>query len=82
MVLENERCKGYCGLTCVDGTCPMANRDEYAERGYYLIQDCDECFYYEGCKDCYFEGTEHCVKNTKENQSLSMDLIYPEPAIG
>ena len=57
-----ERCKGYCGVTCVDGGCPMALRDEYAERGYDITHNCNECIYYKGCEDCAFEGTEYCVK--------------------
>ena len=47
-------CKDYCGVACVDGSCPMALDDEYAERGYDLIKNCSECFYYNGCEDCYF----------------------------
>ena len=58
-----ERCEGYCGVTCIDGTCPMANRDEYAERGYDIVHNCDECAYYKGCEDCYFEGNkDYCPK--------------------
>lgn len=31
---RERRCKSYCGLSCIDGTCPIANREEYEERGY------------------------------------------------
>lgn len=55
-----KRCKGYCGVSCVDGSCPMANREEYAERGYDLIDSCEECHYYKGCEDCCFDGDERC----------------------
>lgn len=47
-----EYCKSYTGVTCINGNCPIANRDKYAERGYDIIDDCDECPYYEGCEDC------------------------------
>ena len=30
----NDRCPNYCGLTCVDGSCPNALADEYPEYGY------------------------------------------------
>lgn len=26
-----ERCKCYVGVACVDGSCPIANRDKYEE---------------------------------------------------
>ena len=58
----SEYCKGYCGVACVNGSCPVALRDEYEERGYDVVHSCKECHYYEGCKDCAFEGTDICVK--------------------
>lgn len=60
--VPEERCKAYCGANCLDGYCPMALRDEYAEHGCDLISNCDECPYYGGCKDCMFEGTSYCDK--------------------
>ena len=54
------RCLSYCGLACIDGTCPKANFDEYAERGYTSVRDCDECYFYKGCDDCYFIDSEYC----------------------
>lgn len=56
-------CSGYCGVSCVDGSCPIADYEEYAERGYDVVRDCEECIYYEGCKDCAFENTDMCIKN-------------------
>lgn len=56
------RCRGYVGVACVDGTCPMALSEEYEERCMPLIVSCKECFYYKGCEDCALDGTEHCVK--------------------
>jgi hypothetical protein len=63
----NKICEAYCGVTCVDGGCPIANRDEYAERGYYVVKSCDECPYYRGCEDCAFEGMDFCPKVKKED---------------
>lgn len=55
-------CKQYCGVACIDGSCPKANRDEYEERCYDVIKNCKECHRYKGCEDCYFDGTKDCVK--------------------
>lgn len=65
---KRKICKGYCGVTCVDGGCPMANREEYEERGYDIVKTCNDCPYYKGCEDCYFEGSAVCVKNEKNNK--------------
>lgn len=56
-----KRCKGYCGLSCIDGTCPIANKEEYEERGYDVPKNCNDCYRYEGCEDCYFNGTDMCI---------------------
>ena len=55
-------CKGYCGVACIDGGCPIALKDEYMERGYDIVYSCDECNYCKGCEDCIFDGTEYCAK--------------------
>ena len=47
-----KRCKGYC---------PIANREEYEERGYDVPKNCNDCYRYEGCEDCYFNGTDMCI---------------------
>lgn len=52
------RCDNYCGIACIDGSCPRANAEEYMERCMDVVMDCDDCFYYEGCDDCYFYGDE------------------------
>ncbi len=56
-------CKGYVGVSCIDGTCPRANAEEYFERDMDVVKNCNECHYYKGCEDCYFfsEHTEYCV---------------------
>ena len=57
-------CKGYCGVACVDGTCPAANLEEYEEQYIPITRNCRECYMYKGCEDCYFADTEYC---TEEN---------------
>lgn len=63
---RERRCKSYCGLSCIDGTCPIANREEYEERGYPVPKNCGDCYRYEGCEDCCFDGTEYCEKYKRE----------------
>ena len=60
---DNERCGGYVGVACVDGTCPKANREEYEERGIPLVRNCGDCHFYKGCEDCALYETEYCDKN-------------------
>ena len=60
-----KRCNGYCGVACVTN-CPMAWQEEYAERGYDIIHDCNECHYYKGCEDCCFKGNADYCPNIKE----------------
>jgi hypothetical protein len=61
-----ERCKSYLGATCVSGGCPIALRDEYAERGYDIVHNCDECPYYKGCEDCAFEDSNICKEKVNK----------------
>ena len=55
-----KRCRNYVGVACVDGSCPMAKREEYEERCIPVINNCEECHFYEGCKDCALADTEYC----------------------
>lgn len=48
------RCPQYVGISCIDGTCPIALADEYIEYGCSAIYECDDCWKYHGCDDCYF----------------------------
>lgn len=50
---EKNICPNYCGLTCVNGTCPVALFNSDME---YDVEpcDCSTCHYYEGCSDCCF----------------------------
>lgn len=34
MMDKKNRCEGYCGVTCVNGSCPQALADQYPEYGY------------------------------------------------
>ncbi len=55
-------CKDYVGVSCVDGTCPMAKAEEYEERCMDVVKKCSDCHYYKGCEDCALSGTEYCDK--------------------
>lgn len=54
-----DYCVGYCGVACVDGSCPNATE---LNEPLPEIVPCEECWLYEGCKDCCFEGTEQCIR--------------------
>ena len=58
--MTNRNCKGYCGVACIDGTFPKEIREQYAVRGYDIVDNCNECPYNNGCEDCCFNGTEMC----------------------
>lgn len=59
-----DYCVGYCGVACVSGHCPNAtDLDEWHPRRVR----CDECWLYKGCEDCYFEGTDCCLKERKKD---------------
>ena len=61
-----QRCPNYCGITCVDGSCPNAMAEEYPEYGYEHCT-CEVCGYYEGCGDCCFaDKPEYCSDSEKE----------------
>ena len=47
-----EHCPGYLGISCTDGSCPIANIDEYIEYGCDAVWDCSDCHMYRGCEDC------------------------------
>lgn len=60
-----KRCKNYVGVACVDGSCPMANSEEYEERCIPIVRGCSQCHYYKGCEDCALAGTEQCSGELK-----------------
>lgn len=52
-----KKCSEYCGVACIDGSCPNALRNDdidlYVE--YYGTKRktrCDYCGYNKGCDDC------------------------------
>lgn len=52
-------CGAYCGVACVDGSCPKIENKQY---------HCVECWLYKGCKDCCFNGDiDYCPK-AKESE--------------
>lgn len=56
----SKRCKNYVGVACVNGSCPIALREEYEEYGIPVINNCNECHKYKGCEDCASFNTEYC----------------------
>lgn len=59
-------CRDYVGLSCIDGRCPMANPPEHMESVRFSRKICRSCFFYEGCEDCVFAGTEYCSGNDSQ----------------
>lgn len=53
-------CKSYVGVSCVDGSCPIALREEYEEACMPVLYKCEDCWMYKGCEDCALEGTKYC----------------------
>lgn len=39
-----KQCRNYVGVPCVNGSCPIANADEYEERCMDVIKKCEDCF--------------------------------------
>lgn len=67
------RCKSYVGVACINGSCPIANAEEYEERGIPVVNKCIDCFYYKGCDDCGLYDTEYCDKTVfAENRKGSI----------
>lgn len=68
MIEKSGICPRYCGISCINGSCPNTRNIE--EEGYSYIK-CEDCFYYLGCEDCYFAESEDCLKTEnkeKENK--------------
>lgn len=58
----NCRCSNYVGMTCVDGSCPIALCND--EQLFLPFLNCDDCPYYKGCEDCIFSSD--CGKCTMQ----------------
>lgn len=65
---KEKRCKYYCGITCVNGNCPIALYNEDSTL-FEKKPTCNNCYYYKGCEDCYFSDTEDCYINDKKKRS-------------
>ena len=53
---SDGQCPNYTGVSCIDGSCPIANSFEYEEYGCDVVHDCSECWCYRGCSECWFYG--------------------------
>lgn len=62
---DTKFCSSYVGVSCVDGSCPIANADEYEERCMDVVYKCKDCWMYKGCEDCALNGTEYCEVNAE-----------------
>lgn len=59
-------CENYTASACVDGSCPMALKEEYPYYGDVGVNSCDECYHHKGsCDSCIFEDTDICNKEEK-----------------
>ena len=52
-----KKCGDYCGVACIDGSCPNALREENPEYykdcyGTLKKMQCRYCGYNKGCEDC------------------------------
>jgi hypothetical protein len=72
--MKPEYCPDYVGVACVDGTCPIANCEEYAERYMPVISCCRDCFYYKGCEDCAI--SDDCDR--MEDMYVEEDENFPQ----
>lgn len=67
-ITKQKRCRDYVGVACVDGTCPVALREEYEERCIPTVKSCQDCFCYKGCEDCALKDTEYCEGGGTESE--------------
>lgn len=55
----NKACRK---LSCIDGSCPIADYKEHPQK-YDYKPTCNGCGLYKGCEDCYFMRDNHCSVN-------------------
>lgn len=48
-------CKNYTGVMCITGHCPSKDKNF----------KCEDCFYNEGCADCYFSPPDCFIRHMK-----------------
>ena len=63
---DGKICGEYVGVSCVDGSCPIANADTYAEYGVDVIRRCEDCWMRRGWEDCMFYGTDLCPDSLED----------------
>lgn len=67
-------CFDYFGHCCVNGSCPMAKQEEYAERCYDVVYSCKDCIHYGGCEDCAMPFySEISLENCKKAHGLFVE---------
>lgn len=72
-MMKPEYCPDYVGVACVDGTCPVANCEEYTERCMPVISCCRDCFYYKGCEDCAI--SDDCDRMEDKHEVYNWDDV-------
>lgn len=72
-MMKPEYCPDYVGVACVDGTCPVANCEEYTERCMPVISCCRDCFYYKGCEDCAI--SDDCDRMEDKHEVYNWDGV-------
>lgn len=65
--MEFKHCPNYCGLSCVNGSCPNALAYEYSDYGYEHCT-CEECWFYRGCEDCCVDCCDEELKKIYEKE--------------
>ena len=73
MYLNLAACPGYIGLACVNGTCPIANKEEYIEYGVPVPSSCGMCSSYKGCEDCMCYDTDMCSFGKRKKHFLTQE---------
>lgn len=63
-----KRCPEYIGVSCIDGSCPKANQEEYEEYGIPVVRSCFECSYYRGCADCAGYGCDEALRRIYQKE--------------
>lgn len=57
-----EFCTSYVGVSCIDGSCPMAQSDRNGFSVKESMHICLECWHYKGCEDCALNKTNMCTR--------------------
>lgn len=70
-------CKEYVGIACIDGSCPVANNEEYCRMGEDTVSSCADCWLHRGCEDCMREDCVFCG-NTKPSGTRTYTKISTE----